>query len=156
MKLSDTYGPRGGPADGDFTAAFSCRQASASPCTSAASRGNGSWSEHAYGGGDGSRSRRETVRRLGNDARQSLTVVPRSQPPAARMVTPAVVRTFQSVGWDWGGNWSDSTKDYMHFSATRHLLRAIRSAGGSDPRFQSSADVNERRDVLLCGRSVGE
>jgi hypothetical protein len=34
------------------------------------------------------------------------------------MVTPAVVRSFDSIGWGWGGAWSGSTKDYMHFSAT--------------------------------------
>jgi hypothetical protein len=36
------------------------------------------------------------------------------------MVTPAVVRAFASIGWGWGGAWSGSTKDYMHFSATGH------------------------------------
>ena len=36
------------------------------------------------------------------------------------MVTPAVVRLFASVGWGWGGSWTGSTKDYMHFSATGH------------------------------------
>jgi len=36
------------------------------------------------------------------------------------MVTPAVVRAFASIGWGWGGGWSGSTKDYMHFSATGH------------------------------------
>jgi len=34
------------------------------------------------------------------------------------MVTPAVVQAFRSMGWGWGGDWSGSTKDYMHFSAT--------------------------------------
>jgi len=32
----------------------------------------------------------------------------------------AVVRAFASIGWGWGGSWSGSTKDYMHFSATGH------------------------------------
>jgi D-alanyl-D-alanine carboxypeptidase len=36
------------------------------------------------------------------------------------MVTPAVVRAFKSIGWGWGGSWSGSTKDYMHFSSTGH------------------------------------
>ena len=39
---------------------------------------------------------------------------------AGGMVTGAVVRSFRSVGWGWGGSWSGSTKDYMHFSATGH------------------------------------
>ena len=36
------------------------------------------------------------------------------------MVTPAVVAAFASVGWGWGGSWTGSTKDYMHFSSTGH------------------------------------
>src|SRR5438270_118521 len=36
------------------------------------------------------------------------------------MVTAAVVRAFRSIGWGWGGSWSGSTKDYMHFSASGH------------------------------------
>lgn len=28
-----------------------------------------------------------------------------------------VVRSFATIGWEWGGNWSGD-KDYMHFSAT--------------------------------------
>jgi hypothetical protein len=36
------------------------------------------------------------------------------------MVTAAVVRAFRSIGWGWGGGWSGSTKDYMHFSASGH------------------------------------
>ena len=34
------------------------------------------------------------------------------------MVTPEVVRAFRSIGWGWGGDWTGSTKDYMHFSTT--------------------------------------
>ena len=36
------------------------------------------------------------------------------------MVTPAVVRAFESMGWGWGGSWSGDTKDYMRFSTTGH------------------------------------
>jgi hypothetical protein len=36
------------------------------------------------------------------------------------MVTPAVVQAFTDAGWGWGGSWSGSTKDYMHFSTTGH------------------------------------
>jgi hypothetical protein len=28
-----------------------------------------------------------------------------------------VVRTFEAIGWGWGGHWH-SGQDYMHFSAT--------------------------------------
>jgi hypothetical protein len=36
------------------------------------------------------------------------------------MVTPVVVRAFQSIGWGWGGAWTGPTKDYMHFSVNGH------------------------------------
>ena len=36
------------------------------------------------------------------------------------MVTPAVVQAFAAAGWGWGGSWSGTTKDYMHFSASGH------------------------------------
>lgn len=36
------------------------------------------------------------------------------------MVTPAVVKAFRSIGWAWGGSWTGSTKDYMHFSVNGH------------------------------------
>jgi len=121
MQLSDTYGPaRGRPADGDFTASFECRQASASPCTSFANKGTGSWSEHAYG---------EAVDI--NPVENPYVGCGMTRDASARsfmdrgrvrrgMVTPAVVQAFTSVGWGWGGSWSGSTRDYMHFSATGH------------------------------------
>jgi D-alanyl-D-alanine carboxypeptidase len=36
------------------------------------------------------------------------------------MVTPEVVAAFRLIGWGWGGAWSGSTKDYMHFSQSGH------------------------------------
>ena len=36
------------------------------------------------------------------------------------MVTTAVVQAFADVGWGWGGSWTGSTKDYMHFSQSGH------------------------------------
>jgi len=36
------------------------------------------------------------------------------------MVTPKVIEIFRAIGWGWGGSWTGSTKDYMHFSATGH------------------------------------
>ena len=119
MGLADEYGPKASrPRDGDVTASFECRQAVPSPCTGGT--GTGSWSEHAYGeavdlnpvenpyvgcGTTRDRSARSYMNR---------TVVRRG------MVTPAVVEAFRSVGWGWGGAWTGSTKDYMHFSATGH------------------------------------
>ena len=115
MKLADMYGPkRIRPADGDVTGSFRCRRAVPSPCGS----GSGNWSNHAYG--------------LAIDLNPvenpyvgcGAVHDPRSAPYTDRsrlrkgMVTPAVVRAFASVGWEWGGSWSGDTKDYMHFSHT--------------------------------------
>src|SRR5690348_14910797 len=45
MRLADAYGPAAAqPADGDVTASFWCRQASASPCGTATT--TGTWSMH--------------------------------------------------------------------------------------------------------------
>ena len=121
MQLSAVYGPRAGrPPDGDFTASFECREASASPCSSVANRGTGSWSEHAYG---------EAVDL--NPVENPYVGCGMTRDKAARtyldrsrlrrgMVTPAVVQAFAAVGWGWGGSWGGATKDYMHFSATGH------------------------------------
>jgi len=36
------------------------------------------------------------------------------------MVTQKSIAAFKSAGWGWGGSWTGSTKDYMHFSSTGH------------------------------------
>jgi D-alanyl-D-alanine carboxypeptidase len=120
MQLSDTYGSGGGrPADGDFTASFECRQASASPCTG--SNGTtGSWSEHAYGEAVDLNPVENPYVGCGMTRDPTaLSYVNRSRLRRG-MVTPAVVAAFTAAGWGWGGAWSGSTKDYMHFSATGH------------------------------------
>jgi len=122
MQFGDTYGARTNvPKDGDFTASFECRQASASPCTGVkTNKTTGSWSEHAYG---------EAIDL--NPVENPYVGCGMTRDPSARkymnrsrlrpgMVTPAVVAAFRSIGWGWGGAWSGSTKDYMHFSATGH------------------------------------
>jgi hypothetical protein len=119
MRVADAYGPsRSRPADGDVTASFECRQAVPSPCTGGT--GTGTWSEHAYG---------EAVDL--NPVENPYVGCGMTRDPSSRrylnrsrhlrgMVTPAVVRAFSSIGWGWGGAWTGSTKDYMHFSATGH------------------------------------
>ncbi len=119
MRVDDAYGPSASrPADGDVTEAFDCRQAVPSPCTGGT--GTGTWSEHAYG---------EAVDL--NPVENPYVGCGMTRDPSSRryldrsrhlrgMVTPAVVRAFRSIGWGWGGAWSGSTKDYMHFSATGH------------------------------------
>jgi len=119
MSVSDSYGPEPSrPTDGDISGSFECRQAAPSPCVGG--NGTGSWSEHAYG---------EAVDL--NPLENPYVGCGRSRDPASRpyfdrsrhrrgMVTAAVVRAFRSIGWGWGGSWSGSTKDYMHFSASGH------------------------------------
>ena len=119
MRVSDVYGPsKSRPPDGDVTGSFECRQAVPSPCTGGI--GTGHWSEHAYG---------EAVDI--NPVENPYVGCGMTRDPSARryldrsrhlrgMVTPGVVSAFESVGWGWGGAWSGSTKDYMHFSATGH------------------------------------
>ena len=119
MSFANAYGPaRSRPADGDVSAGFECRQAVPSPCVGG--RGTGTWSEHAFG---------EAVDL--NPVENPYVGCGQSRDPRSRpyfnrsvqrpgMVTPAVVRAFRSIGWGWGGSWSGSTKDYMHFSASGH------------------------------------
>jgi hypothetical protein len=115
MELGDLYGPRRAhPEDGDVTGSFHCRRAVPSPCGS----GSGNWSNHAYG-------HAVDLNPMENPYVGCGAVYdPRSRPYVDRtplrrgMVTPEVVRAFRSIGWGWGGDWTGSTKDYMHFSTT--------------------------------------
>ena len=119
MRLADAYGPRrSGSADGDISDAFECRQAVPSPC-SGGSR-TGSWSEHAYGEAVDLNPIENPYVGCGRTRkRASLPYLNRSHLRRG-MVTPAVVQAFRSIGWGWGGDWTGSTKDYMHFSASGH------------------------------------
>jgi len=119
MRLLDEYGPRSAqPRDGDVTASFECRQAVPSPCTGGT--GTGHWSEHAYGEAVDLNPVENPYVGCGMTRdKTALSYMNRSHVRPG-MVTPAVVAAFRSVGWGWGGAWSGSTKDYMHFSATGH------------------------------------
>ena len=119
MSVADAYGPaRARPADGDLSASFECRQAVPSPCVGG--RGTGSWSEHAFGEAVDLNPLENPYVGCGQSRdRASRPYFDRSRQRAG-MVTPAVVRAFRSIGWGWGGSWSGSTKDYMHFSASGH------------------------------------
>jgi hypothetical protein len=121
MALSDTYGPSAGrPRDGDVTASFECRQAVSSPCAGTASTGNGNWSEHAYGEAvDLDPVENPYVGCGMTRDRSALSYLDRSRVRRG-MVTPKVIEIFRAIGWGWGGSWTGSTKDYMHFSATGH------------------------------------
>jgi hypothetical protein len=119
MALDDEYGPRGvQPADGDVTYSMSCRQAVPSPCTGGTA--TGSWSMHAYGEAVDINPVENPYVGCGMTRdKTALSYLDRSRVRRG-MVTPAVQRAFESVGWGWGGAWSGSTKDYMHFSANGH------------------------------------
>jgi hypothetical protein len=119
MTLAGFYGPASDrPADGDVTASFECREAVPSPCTGGT--GTGSWSMHAYG-----------LAVDVNPVENPYVGCGQSRDPKARryrdrshhrrgMVTARAIRAFGSIGWGWGGSWSGSTKDYMHFSSSGH------------------------------------
>jgi hypothetical protein len=119
MQLANMYGPpRSRPADGDVTGSFECRQAVPSPCTGGT--GTGHWSEHAYGEAVDLNPVENPYVGCGMTRdKTALSYLDRSRVRRG-MVTPRVVRAFRSVGWGWGGDWTGSTKDYMHFSATGH------------------------------------
>jgi hypothetical protein len=117
MTFSDYYGPKvGRPRDGDVSEGFECRRAVPSPCGS----GTGSWSQHAYGLAVDINPIENPYTGCGRTReRASIPYLNRSRVRPG-MVTAAVVRAFRSIGWGWGGSWSGSTKDYMHFSSTGH------------------------------------
>jgi hypothetical protein len=119
LRFADAYGPaRSQPADGDISGSFECRQAVPSPCSSGT--GTGSWSNHAYGlAVDLNPIENPYVGCGRSRERASIPYLDRSRLRPG-MVTPAVVKAFRAIGWGWGGNWSGSTKDYMHFSVNGH------------------------------------
>jgi hypothetical protein len=121
MQFGDTYGAlKNVPKDGDFTASFECRQASSSPCTNTANGTTGSWSEHAFGEAIDLNPVENPYVGCGMTRdKTALSYVNRSVYRRG-MVNAAVVGAFASIGWGWGGSWSGSTKDYMHFSINGH------------------------------------
>jgi hypothetical protein len=111
---------RMGPVDnsGDDTSSFDCRNAVPSPCSGGSS--NGHWSMHAYGLAVDLNPIENPYTGCGRTRkRASRPYLDRSRLRKG-MVTPAVVRAFAAIGWGWGGSWSGSTKDYMHFSWNGH------------------------------------
>jgi hypothetical protein len=119
LQLADAYGPKSAqPADGDVSASFECRQAVPSPCTGGT--GTGSWSNHAYGLAVDVNPNENPYVGCGRTRNRSrLPYLDRTRVRPG-MVTPAVVQAFRSIGWGWGGAWTGSTKDYMHFSVNGH------------------------------------
>jgi D-alanyl-D-alanine carboxypeptidase len=119
LTLAANYGPQRVRArHPDASGSFECRQAVPSPCTGGT--GTGSWSMHAYGEAVDL----DPVENPYVGCGMSRDKLARSYMDRTRirpgMVTPAVVQVFASIGWGWGGSWSGSTKDWMHFSANGH------------------------------------
>jgi D-alanyl-D-alanine carboxypeptidase len=119
MALDDMYGPaRSQPKDGDVTGSFSCRQAVPSPCTGG--KGTGSWSMHAFGLAVDVNPRENPYVGCGQSRDPATKPYRDRSRHRPGMVTSGVIGAFRSIGWGWGGSWSGSTKDYMHFSSTGH------------------------------------
>jgi hypothetical protein len=119
LQLDDAYGPKTArPADGDVSDSFECRQAAPSPCPGGS--GTGHWSNHAYGlAVDLNPVENPYVGCGATRDRAGRRYLDRTRLRPG-MVTPAVVKAFASIGWGWGGAWTGSTKDYMHFSFNGH------------------------------------
>jgi hypothetical protein len=102
---------------GDDTASFECRDASPSPCPGYSP--THTWSEHAFGEAVDLDPVENPYTGCGiTRERASIPYLNRSRIRPG-MVTDAVVATFESIGWGWGGGWT-GTKDYMHFSVNGH------------------------------------
>jgi len=94
----------------DNTSGFNCRAAVTS--------GPASWSEHAYGLAIDVDTRENPYHEGGRwlppaGARFADRANAR---PGMAVAGGVLVRAFASIGWSWGGRWSDP--DYQHFSAT--------------------------------------
>src|SRR3954452_17527832 len=118
VRLVDSYGPPSDRPANDVSGSFWCRNAAASPCTTATSTTH--WSMHAYGDAIDLNPLENPYVGCGRtrDA-ASKPFLDRSHLRPG-MVTPAVVAAFRAIGWGWGGAWTHSTRDYMHFSSTGH------------------------------------
>ena len=119
MLLSDLYGPKSGqPTDGDVSGSFECRPAAASPCSKATASKN--WSNHAYGLAVDLNPAENPYVGCGRTREAKRNPYLDRRRLRHGMVTPAVIAAFRSIGWGWGGSWTGSTKDFMHFSWNGH------------------------------------
>jgi len=95
--------------EADNTSAFNCRYV----------EGTRRWSEHAYGRAlDLNPIENPYVSGGRTSHRASVTYLDRSRRrPGMTHEGGAAVRSFDAIGWGWGGRWS-GPKDYQHFSAS--------------------------------------
>lgn len=115
--FASMYGPHANQ-NGDVTASFECRNAAASPCNKSANSHH--WSMHAYGEAVDLDPRENPYVGCGMTRDKTARSYLNRSWHRRGMVTPAVREAFASIGWGWGGSWSGSTKDYMHFSSNGH------------------------------------
>jgi hypothetical protein len=115
--FSSAYGPHPWKS-GDVTASFECRDAAPSPCNSGTSTHH--WSMHAFGEAVDLDPRENPYVGCGMTRDKTALSYLRRSWHRRGMVKPSVRRAFAAIGWGWGGSWSGSTKDYMHFSANGH------------------------------------
>lgn len=105
--------------NGDDRASMAANNTSAFNCREVGSRA-GVWSQHAFGTAiDINPVQNPYVPRSGPvEPAEGAAFVDRSIDEPG-MIRPGdeVVQAFGSIGWEWGGNWSNS-KDYQHFSLT--------------------------------------
>jgi hypothetical protein len=96
--------------EADNTSAFNCRFVD----------GTTRYSEHAYGRAiDINPIENPYVTRAGTTSHRASAPYLRRTPFRAGMAAEghALVRSFDGIGWGWGGRWSGA-KDYQHFSAS--------------------------------------
>ncbi len=118
MSFDAMYGPHPNQ-NGDVTASFECRDAVPSPCSGGSA--THTWSMHAYGEAVDVNPRENPYVGCGMTRDKTARSYMKRWDVRPGMVTPAIYRvTFGSIGWGWGGLWSGSTKDYMHFSINGH------------------------------------
>ncbi len=96
--------------EADNTSAFNCRFVD----------GTARYSEHAYGRAiDINPIENPYVTSAGTTSHPASRPYVRRTPfrPGMAVVGRALVRSFDGIGWGWGGQWSGA-KDYQHFSAS--------------------------------------
>jgi hypothetical protein len=110
MELVDVYkGSDFDSIEADNTSAFNCRNAT----------GSSSWSQHAYGLAiDINTCENPYVTTSGQVAHKNCVKFrDRSRrDPGLIHNGDLVVRSFEGIGWGWGGLWNGD-KDYQHFSS---------------------------------------
>jgi hypothetical protein len=118
MSFNAVYGPHP-DWSGDLTASFECRNAGSSPCTGNVATKN--WSMHAYGEAVDLNPRENPYVGCGMTRdKTAVSYMKRSDVRAGMAIRVTYRRTFAKIGWGWGGLWSGSMKDYMHFSVNGH------------------------------------